>query len=78
MITKWIFVNGLVNPYHGRMELLRRFVRDERGQDLIEYTLLMAFIALTSAAIFINAGKSVKGIWGVASNQLSNAAVSAS
>ena len=77
MITKWIFVNGLVNPYHGRMELLRRFVRDERGQDLIEYTLLMAFIALASAAIFVNAGASVNSIWTKASTQLSTAASTA-
>jgi Flp pilus assembly pilin Flp len=55
-----------------------QFVKDEQGQDLIEYTLLMAFIALLSAAIFVNAGKSISGIWGVASNQLSNAAASAS
>ena len=54
------------------------FVKDEQGQDLIEYTLLMAFIALASAAIFVNAGTSIKGIWGSASTQLSNAAVSAS
>ena len=55
-----------------------QFLKDEQGQDLIEYTLLMAFIALLSAAIFVNAGKSISGIWGVASNQLSNAASSAS
>jgi Flp pilus assembly pilin Flp len=50
--------------------------RDESGQDLIEYTLLMAFIALASAAIFVNAGGSISSIWGNASNQLSNAAAS--
>ena len=53
------------------------FLRDEEGQDLIEYTLLMAFIALASAAIFISAGSSVNSIWQNASNQLSNAAVTA-
>ncbi len=60
------------------MESLLRFLNDEQGQDLIEYTLLMAFIALASAAIFVGAGGSVNGIWQNASNQLSNAAVSAS
>jgi Flp pilus assembly pilin Flp len=50
------------------------FVKDEQGQDLIEYTLLMAFIALASAAIFVNAGGSVNQIWGSASSQLVNAA----
>jgi Flp pilus assembly pilin Flp len=54
------------------------FVKDEQGQDLIEYTLLMAFIALASAAVFVNAGKSISTIWGSASTQLSTAAVSAS
>jgi Flp pilus assembly pilin Flp len=50
------------------------FLRDEQGQDLIEYTLLMAFIALASAAIFINAGGSISSIWGTANSQLSVAA----
>jgi len=58
--------------------MIMNFVRDEQGQDLIEYTLLMAFIALASAAIFVNAGSSVNSIWKVASNQLANAATSAS
>ena len=60
------------------MTFLRNLWNEEQGQDLIEYTLLMAFIALASAAIFVNAGKSVSSIWGSASTQLSNAAVSAS
>ena len=51
-----------------------RFLKDEQGQDLIEYTLLMAFIALASAAIFINAGKSISTIWGSANTQLNTAA----
>ena len=36
------------------------FLIDEEGQDLIEYTLLLAFVALASAAIFIGAGGSIK------------------
>lgn len=51
-----------------------RFCREESGQDLIEYTLLMAFIALASAAIFINAGGSISSIWTTGSSQLANAA----
>jgi Flp pilus assembly pilin Flp len=45
---------------------------------LIEYTLLLAFVALASAALFIGAGSSVKGIWTVTNNQLSSANASAS
>jgi len=58
--------------------MIMNFVKDEQGQDLIEYTLLMAFIALASAAIFVNAGNSVNSIWKSASSQLVNAASSAS
>lgn len=58
--------------------ILKNFFGDEQGQDLIEYTLLMAFVALASAALFIGAGKSVSSIWTSTNTQLSNAAVSAS
>jgi Flp pilus assembly pilin Flp len=53
------------------MSFMQKFWQDESGQDLIEYTLLMAFVALASASIFISAGNSVQGIWGNASTQLS-------
>lgn len=53
--------------------LLKGFWQDESGQDLIEYTLLLAFVALVSAAIFIGAGQSASTIWTVANNHLSNA-----
>ena len=38
------------------MTLLTHLWKDEQGQDLIEYTLLMAFVALASAALFLGAG----------------------
>ena len=53
--------------------LIQKFWPDESGQDLIEYTLLMAFVALASASLFISAGTSISGIWGTASDQLSSA-----
>jgi Flp pilus assembly pilin Flp len=52
--------------------------KDERGQDLIEYTLLMAFVALASAALFLGAGGSISGIWTTTNNQLTNANTQAS
>jgi Flp pilus assembly pilin Flp len=51
--------------------------RDEAGQDLIEYTLLMAFVALSSAALFISAGKNVSKIWSTSNSTLSVAATTA-
>jgi Flp pilus assembly pilin Flp len=54
------------------------FWRDEQGQDLIEYTLLLAFVALASAAVFIGAGGSVSGIWSTSNSQLAAASTTAS
>jgi len=60
------------------MNLLKKFWHEESGQDLIEYTLLMAFVALASAALFIGAGQSIQGIWSATNSQLSAANASAS
>ena len=58
--------------------MLNRFVKDEQGQDLIEYTLLLAFVCLASAAVFISAGGSISGIWTSANSDLAIANTSAS
>lgn len=59
------------------MKILKQFLRDEQGQDLIEYTLLLAFVALASAALFINAGGSIANIWNITNNRLNSAASAA-
>jgi Flp pilus assembly pilin Flp len=51
-------------------QLLENFLADDSGQDLIEYSLLMAFVALAAAAVFQGAGKSVDGIWITANSRL--------
>ncbi len=60
------------------MSLIKSFFVEESGQDLIEYTLLLAFVALVSAGIFIGAGRSAAGIWGVAAASMSAANATAS
>ena len=60
------------------MNALTRLFRDEQGQDLIEYTLLMAFVALASAALFLGAGSSISGIWTTTNTRLASANTSAS
>jgi Flp pilus assembly pilin Flp len=57
---------------------MKMFWNDEQGQDLIEYTLLMAFVALASAALFLGAGGSISGIWSTSNSQLVAANSSAS
>ena len=55
------------------MTFMRNLWNEEQGQDLIEYTLLLAFVALASAALFLGAGGSIKGIWTVTNSQLTSA-----
>jgi len=60
-------------------QFIMKFVREEKGQDLVEYTLLLAFVCLASAALFIQAGStSLQGIWGQANTILGNANAAAS
>jgi Flp pilus assembly pilin Flp len=55
------------------MNLIKSVWNDEQGQDLIEYTLLMAFVALASAALFLSSGGSIAGIWNTSNSQLTAA-----
>ena len=48
------------------------FFRDDEGQDLIEYTLLLSFVCVASAALYVNAGGSINGIWTSANTYLAN------
>lgn len=50
-----------------------RFLKEERGQDLIEYTLLLAFIALSGAALFIGMGRNINSIWTVVNSRMASA-----
>ncbi|HXN48743.1 MAG TPA: hypothetical protein VN893_18985 [Bryobacteraceae bacterium] len=64
-----------LHKFHpGETKMLKSFIRDEQGQDLIEYTLLLAFVALAAAALFVTASKSISTIWINASTKLSQAA----
>jgi Flp pilus assembly pilin Flp len=58
------------------MNTLRNFFREEEGQDLVEYTLLLAFVALAAAAILMTASNSITNIWTSAQTQLEQAASS--
>jgi Flp pilus assembly pilin Flp len=57
---------------------ISKFLSDDQGQDLIEYTLLLAFVCLSCAIIFNDAGTSVATVWKDANKTLSNAVVAAS
>lgn len=60
------------------LNFIRSLFRDEAAQDVVEYSLLLAFVCLVSAALFMTTGGSVLGIWTTANAVLSNANKSAS
>jgi len=58
------------------MELIRRFVREEEGQGLVEYALIIGLIAIVAIAALTVSGGSISkifdGIGGVLSNTASD------
>ena len=53
---------------------LRTLARDDEGQDLLEYALLVALIALVCVAAITSAGTSVRAIFTAIAAQLTTAA----
>lgn len=50
------------------------FWKDEGGQDLIEYTLLLAMITIAGAALFMGQDESIRKMWDAAAANLKTAA----
>jgi pilus assembly protein Flp/PilA len=42
---------------------LRKFVQDEQGQDLVEYALLLVFLALAAIAVLPTLSKAVNNVF---------------
>jgi Flp pilus assembly pilin Flp len=52
---------------------LRRLIEDEAGQDFVEYTLILSFVAVCSVAFLLLSGDSITMIWHSTDNTLSTA-----
>ena len=59
------------------IQTMKSFWQEDAGQDLVEYSLLLGFLALGSLALLSSAGTSVKSIWSTISTNLSSAAATA-
>jgi pilus assembly protein Flp/PilA len=59
------------------VNIIKTFVRDEEGQDLIEYALLVALISLVCVVALTDAGKQVNNIFTSIKNKLTTAAAAA-
>jgi len=56
------------------MARMRSFVRDDSGQDLLEYALLVGLIALVAVLAVTSTGQSVNSIFTAISQSLANVA----
>jgi Flp pilus assembly pilin Flp len=51
--------------------LWMRFWREERGGDVSEYTLLITFLLLVSACLFLSSASNVSSVWQAANSFMS-------
>jgi Flp pilus assembly pilin Flp len=52
---------------------IQRFWREEEGQDLVEYSLLLAFIALAAVSILTTVQTNIKNLWTTVNTGLTKA-----
>ncbi len=61
-----------------RPSLWKFFWRDEEGQDLVEYALLLALLSLCALSLLMATKGSMNGLWDVINNGLSTTVQAAS
>jgi pilus assembly protein Flp/PilA len=64
-------------PVKNLITRMRALMRDDSGQDLLEYALLVALIALVAVAAVTNSGQAVNSIFTTVASRLQQAAQAA-
>ena len=52
------------------LQLIQNFLKDESGQDLVEYALLLVFLALAAIAVLPTLGSSVNKVFSQSNSAL--------
>jgi Flp pilus assembly pilin Flp len=52
------------------IKLMKQFLNDEEGQDLVEYALLLVFIALAAIAVLPTLGQAVNNVFSQSASTL--------
>ena len=60
------------------LNLVKKLVREEAGQDLAEYGIALAVIAIGAAAIAVAIGTDVQSLWSNGQQDIHSAAVAGS
>jgi Flp pilus assembly pilin Flp len=53
--------------------IVRSFVKEEDGQDLVEYSLLLAFIGLAATGLLTSVKSSINSLWTSVNSKLKSA-----
>jgi pilus assembly protein Flp/PilA len=70
-------VDAREEPVKNLITRMRALMRDDSGQDLLEYALLVALIALVAVAAVTNSGQAVNSIFTTVASRLQQAAQAA-
>ena len=57
------------------MSIFNQLLREEAGQDLVEYSLMIVFVLIASAIVMQQTGSSILPVWASGSSVVQNAAV---
>ena len=52
------------------IEIMKRLINDEEGQDLVEYALLLVFLALAAIAVLPTLGSAVNNVFSQSASTL--------
>jgi pilus assembly protein Flp/PilA len=53
------------------IDMMKKLISDEEGQDLVEYALLLVFIALAAITVLPTLGKAVNNVFSQSASTLS-------
>jgi Flp pilus assembly pilin Flp len=59
-----------MSPRAVAMRIIRQFIVEEAGQDLIEYSLLLGAVALAGAAAITGTGSSIDSLWSIVNSRV--------
>jgi Flp pilus assembly pilin Flp len=57
-----------------KTQMIRSFFKEEDGQDLVEYSLILGFIALAAVALLTSVKSSINTLWTNVNTKLTTAA----
>jgi pilus assembly protein Flp/PilA len=54
------------------IDIMKKLISDEEGQDLVEYALLLVFLALAAIAVLPTLGKAVNNVFSQSASTLTS------